>query len=113
MDEFSKTFKDALGREWTAELTVGQAGRMKDIAGVTLDELVPKPQEVKKDAAGQVPGMAPLAQFLADPFKVFALWYVMIKPQADLRNLTKEQVGDGLGPTHIEKMAFAVLRAIT
>lgn len=108
--EYSKTFKDSLGREWTAELTVAQARNMKDIAGVSLDELIPKPEEAKN--AKDVPGMLPLAQFLADPFRVFDLWYLMIKPAADKLGLTKDQVGEGIGAAEIEKVSFAVLRAI-
>ena len=106
---FSKTCP-ILGQEWTAELTVGSARRLKDIAGVTLDELVPPAPTNGKAAKDD--SLAPLAAFLGNPFKVFDAFYALIKPTADQRGITKEQIEDGIGEKEAEAMALALLRAV-
>lgn len=108
--EFSKTFKDSLGRKWTVDLTVGAARRMNDIAGASLDDLVPPAP--KKGEKPDPDGMKPLVTFLSDPFKVFDVFYTLVKPQADTLALTKEQVEEGIDSVAAEAMGLAVLRAI-
>jgi hypothetical protein len=120
--EFSKTFIDAAGRSWTVDLGVGSARRMKDIAGASLDDLVPAAPPDGKHLDKAV--MNPLVAFLSDPFKVFDAFYTLVKPQADAMGLTKEQVEEGITPYQIDKdgvkttvdpvelMAMAVLKAI-
>lgn len=120
--EFSKTFTDALGRSWTVDLSVGAARRMKDIAGASLDDLVPPQPPEGKHLDKKV--MTPLVTFLSNPFKVFDAFYALVKPQADALGLTKEQVEEGITPYQTEKegvkitvdavelMAMAVLKAI-
>ncbi len=107
---FSKTFKDSLGREWTPDLNVGIARRMKEIAGASIDELFPK---IEKDKAAQKAGLGltALGGFLGDPFLVFDVFYAMVKPVADKLGLTKDDVAEGIGDVESVLMADAVLRA--
>ena len=110
--DFSRTFTDSLGREWTVEIGLPQARRMQELAGVTIEELAPEldPKKSKGQLAG---ALAPVERFLADPFRTFDVFYALVKPLADKRGLTKEQVEEGINSEAArDGMVIAILRAI-
>lgn len=116
--EFAQTFKDSQGRAWTVELTRSNARRLKDIIGVSLEDLVPMIDGKSKRGAEE---MQPLQALFSDPFRVFDLFYTLVKPTADTLGLTKEQLddcicrykdADGKEVDATELMALAVIGAL-
>lgn len=106
--DFSKTFKDTLGREWKAELHLMNLDDLEEAIGMPLDALVPKSDKAKSD---DNPLMS-LAEFLGDPRRVFAAFYALIKPQSDKLQLDAKGVKAGLGSEEaMMSMSQAVLRA--
>ncbi len=111
--DFPKTFKDSLNREWTVEFGLPVESRMEKITGYTLDTLLPEidPQKPKD---GDEKKLTPLQQMMANPRRLFDLFYALIKPQADKLNLTREQVEEGFDTAEaIESMTLATLGSVT
>lgn len=107
--ELKKTFTDGLGREWTVEMNLPNARRMKEITGISLDHLVPAINEKKQDPQA----LMSLQEFVGDPFRVFDAFYALVKPKADERKLSKEDVENGLSNDEfVVKMTTALLGAI-
>lgn len=108
--EFSKVFTDTKDRTWDVSITVGTLGRLRDVAGVVLDDLVPK--RIKSDSVG----LAALAEFLSDSVAILQAVYAVCKPQIDKLGLTFDQFAEGFeGEKSVEvceKMAQAFLAGL-
>lgn len=104
--DYPKTFKDGAGREWNVNLTLAAGQRIKAITGKRIDDFIPK-SDVR--TAEQ---LNPFREFISDPFAVFDVFYALVKPDADAKNLSREQVLEGF-TTEVsgEAMACAVLQA--
>ena len=109
--DFSKTFTDAKGRQFTVDITVGTLPRLKAIANFELDSLIPKRASEMSDN-----GLAPLAEFLSDPVAILNVVYAACKPQIDKMGLSFDQFAEGFeGEKSVEAcqaMAQALLQAI-
>lgn len=73
-----KQFKDKQGRDWTIEVTVGSARRVRDLTGFVL--LSPDIMKTTTALAGDLVTMVDVT-------------YALCKPQADERSVTDEQFG--------------------
>lgn len=108
MADFPKTVKDSLGREWTVDVTLASAQRVKDRTGLGLNDLIPRP---KTDATAD--DVKPFQAFVSDVFRLFDVFYALIQPQADAKQLSKEQVLEGIASADVENaMTYAVLQGI-
>ena len=72
---------DREGRKWATAVSVTTIGRVKETTGVNLLEI----------AEGQL-----LPRFLDDPLLLVDVLYVVCKPQADERSVSKEGFGTKL-----------------
>ena len=106
--EFSNTFKDDKGREWTLEFSVASAKRMSDYAGVSLQQLIPQMDEKN---ASKEPDLSHLSAFLSDPFKVFDAVYSLVKAQAESRGIDKDTLAESIGFLAGRDMSLALLKA--
>lgn len=88
--DYPRTFTDGLGREWTLEFSLAAGRRLKEIAGITTEDLVPNPKSKNDQEAAR-----PLADLLGDPYQAFAVFYALVKPTADALNLTRDQLLEG------------------
>lgn len=108
--DFAKTFTDAMGRLWTVDITVGTLPRLKSVAGIVLDDLVPKKLSTG-DAA-----LMPLAEFLSDPVAILQSVYAICKPQIDKLDLTFDTFAEGFEGADsvraVEDMGKALMQAI-
>ena len=107
---YPKTFTDALGRSWTINITVGTLPRLKSVAGLSLDDIVPK-RLAKNDH-----DLMPLADFMSDPIAILQATYAVCKPQIDKAGLTFDQFAEGFegdgAVSCCERMGEALLQAI-
>ncbi len=87
--ELTKKFTDALGRVWIVNLTWTCAQRIKNEAGITLDDLIPK---TSKDAP-----MHPLHELITDGMKLFDLLWAIFRPECEAKGISKDSFGDGFG----------------
>jgi hypothetical protein len=108
--DFPTTFTDCLGRAWTVTITVGTLPRLKSVAGIELDDLIPR--RVKNDSIG----LSSLADFLSDPISILQAVYAVCKPQIDKAGLTFDQFAEGFegeqAVSACEAMAQAFLQAL-
>ena len=88
--EYPSTFTDGLGREWTLEFSLAAGRRLQEFAGVTTEDLVPNPKSKNDQEAAR-----PLADLLGDPFQAFGVFYALVKPAADAKSLTRDQLLEG------------------
>jgi len=79
-----KTFSDSASRQWTIQLTIDSAKRVRDLMGVNLLE----------PEAGEPPLITRLG---TDEILLCDVLYCLIKPQADALNISSEQFGQALG----------------
>ncbi len=84
-----KKFTDALGRVWIVNLTWTTAQRIKNEAGITLDDLIPK--------SGKDTSMHPLHELITDGMKLFDLLWAIFRPECESKGITKDSFGDGFG----------------
>jgi len=107
---FSNKFMDSAGRNWTCELGLAVEDRMKELSGYTLDDLAPKIGEKQRPTPEQI---GPISDFCGDFRKQFEVFYAMVKPTADKRGMTRDQVRAEFSDTaSLMAMSQAVLRAI-
>ena len=108
--DFPKTFTDAIGRRWTVDISVGTLPRLKSVAGVVLDDLVPKKLDMGDKALG------PFADFLSDPVAILQAVYAVCKPQIDKLGLTFDTFAEGFegddSVRAVEDMGKALMQAI-
>lgn len=90
------SFTDALGRTWTVEITVATLKRIRALAGVDLLEA----------AGGSL-----LDRLVSDPVLLADVIYACVKPQADERKMTDEDVGRALTGDAIDHATNALLAA--
>jgi hypothetical protein len=90
------SYTDAHGRAWSVEITVATLKRVRALAGVDLLEA----------AGGSL-----LDRLVADPVLLADVLYAVVKPQADERKLTDEDVGRGLTGDAIDHATSALLDA--
>lgn len=76
-----KTFKDKSGREWIIEITVGSMRRVKSLLDIKLTDAI----------SGDL-----MQRLCSDEILMADLLYVLCKPQADIREVSDEQFGEGL-----------------
>lgn len=108
--EPSRTFKDALDREWTIEISLANARRMKDEAGIAIEQFAP---DMSGNTKSQQAALEPVVAFLGDPFACFAAFYGLCKPQADKLELTRDQVLEGFpDDASVERMVASLLAAV-
>lgn len=89
-------FKDTAGREWLVTISVAEVRRVRRTLSVNLADL----------QAGK------LLEQLSDPVTLVDVLYVLIEPQAFLRNLTDEQFGQAMGGDVLTAAATALLEAL-
>jgi hypothetical protein len=98
--DLPKTFTDSLGRAWTVTIVWSTCKRIKDIAGVVVDDLILK----KK---GEDP-LSPFVKLVTDPEALLAVLWAICKPQCDAAKIELGDFCDGIvGNTLIDaKNAF-------
>jgi hypothetical protein len=106
----SRTFTDGLGREWTIEISLANSRRMKEAAGISIEQLAP---DMSGNAKSQKEAIEPVLTFLGDPFRAFAAFYGLVKPAADERKLSMDQVLEGFpDEASVERMVQAIMAAV-
>lgn len=106
---FSRTFTDALKREWTVTIDMTNDDRLEAITGVSLVNLIP----VSKKKGSKEPGdFTTLGEFMSDPYAIFNAFYALVKPDADRLGLDRQGVKAGIDGKTAELMGRAILRAI-
>lgn len=108
--ELSRTFKDGLDREWTIEISLASGRRMREVAGISIEQLAP---DLSGNAKSQQEALEPALLFLGDPSRAFEAFYGLVKPAADARGLSKDQVLEGFpDEAPVERMVQALLGAV-
>jgi len=79
-----KTFTDAAGRTWTISLTIDAVKRVRDLLDVNLLE----------PESGDPPLITRIG---TDVIMMVDIIYCLIKPQAELQNITDAEFGQALG----------------
>lgn len=97
------TFKDTGGREWTVELTIGSARRVKSLAGVDL--LNPHVPAERKGASPKVAGVVTL---MSDLETLGDVLFAICKPQAEERDVSDEQFADLFNADTVEEATEAL-----
>jgi len=107
--DFPKMFQDGKSRIWMVEISVGTLPRLKTVANLSLDDLVPK--QMSKSS-----NLESLGEFIRDPLAILQATYAICKPQIDKLDLTFDQFAEGFegegSVTAVEAMGLAVLQAI-
>lgn len=107
---YPKTFTDAMGRQWTVNITLQNDDVLEAVTGVSLVNLIPSGSDKsKKDADG---GMGPLNDFLADPYKRLNSFCALVDPQMKAAGLTIKDIKAGMDGEVEEKMTNAILMAV-
>lgn len=91
-------FEDAEGREWSLKITVNDIRRVRRILG----------EDLLKDNVEQM-----LSRLMADPVLLVDVIYVLVKPQADNRDLSDEDFGRSLYGDALDRATQAFLDALT
>lgn len=109
---FPQIFTDAAGREWNVQFGFPVESRMEQIVGITLDDLIPE-IDPKEKLKAQDKRLMPLQKLMTDGKKLFAMFYALVKPQADKLGLTKEQVEEGFSTeASISAMVDAIVGSV-
>lgn len=107
---YPKTFADAMGRQWTVDITLQNDDALEAVTGVSLVNLIPSGSaKSKKDATG---GMGQLDDFLADPYKRLNSFCALVDPQMKAAGLTIKDIKAGMDGETEEKMTNAILMAV-
>lgn len=108
--DVSCTFTDKLKRSWTIVIDMTNDDRIEAITGVSLVNLIPVSKS-KKD--GKEPGdFSALAELISDPYRVFDVFYAIVKPDADALGIDRQGVKAGLDLATTAKMGQSLMRAI-
>jgi hypothetical protein len=106
--EYPRTFTDGLGREWTLEFSLAAGRRLQEFAGVTTEQLVPDPRAKNKEDA-----VLPVVNLLGDPFQAFGVFYALVKPAADAKGLSRDQLLEGFTDDSVsERLSKAIIGAL-
>lgn len=106
----ARTVVDALNRTWIVTIDMTNDDRLEAVTGTSLVNLVPI-GEPKKNAKKNG-DFATLAEFMADPYRVFDAFYALIKPQADKLGLDRNAVKAGVDAATAAKIWVAIVRAV-
>lgn len=83
------SFKDKTGASWDLSLTLGDFRRVKSMLGIDLLNIMEPRPNAAKDAQGR--SMPLITELDLDLPMTSDVVYVLLKPQADERNITDEQ----------------------
>lgn len=108
--EFSRTFKDALGREWTVEISVATLRRLAEAPlSFTLDQIIPK--AVKKGSEQAV--VASYQAFLDDDLRFADVLFAILRPAADKLGMSQQEFEQGLSGEANQRAILAFHAAFT
>lgn len=94
-----QVFRDRMGREWVLELNVAQVSAVKAIAGVDLWKAFDEQ-------------LKPLAELMSDLGKVCEVLFALVRKQAEQRQITAEQFGEGLAGDSLQGAAEALAQEL-
>lgn len=94
-----KTFADNAARTWAITVNVAAVKRCRDLLGINLLEIA--------DQKGKL-----LERIIEDPCILCDILFVLVKPEADARNVTDEEFGRGLGGDVLDAATDALLGEI-
>ena len=94
-----KTFRDALGREWSLTINVAALKRVNDALGLDLTQIVDPDSDVVKKLTG-------------DMFLLFECLCTLLQPQLEQHSVSPEAFGESLDEESTEKAATALFEAI-
>ncbi len=109
---FSRTFKDALGREFTVTLTLANDDLVEAACGVSIINLVPSQTKKRKGASDDDFGLTPLGELLGDPYAVLAVVWALVEADAKARGIDRASFKSGLDEKTAVAMGFALQRAL-
>jgi hypothetical protein len=112
LSDSPRTFTDALSRSWTVTIDMSNDDRLEAVTGASLIDLVPVSKPKKGGKEKEAGDFATLAEFMADPYRVFEAFYVLIKPQSDALGIDRQGVKAGIDEATAVKMGSAIMRAI-
>lgn len=95
-----RTFQDSKGREWTVEITIATAKRLRDLLDV---DLIAAYSDENDDL---------FQRLSVDPFLLCNVVYVVCKPQADAEGVSDEQFGEAMSGQPIENATEALLEEL-
>lgn len=93
-----KTFTDAKGREWSIELSIAVADRVKEATGV--------------DFLAVWKGQLACLEQLEDPVTLYRTLFCLCEAQAKERQLSAEQFGEGLAGDPVSAAVAALLKEL-
>ena len=89
-----KTFKDNEGRTWTVKVNISTVKRVKSLLGINIFDAI------EKDL---------IARLVTDTILLVDVLYVICKPEAEQKNVSDEQFGEGLAGDAITAATTALL----
>ena len=92
-----KTFKDNEGRTWTVKVNIATVKRVKSLLGINIFDAI------EKDL---------IARLVSDTILLVDVLYVICKPEAELKNVSDEQFGEGLAGDVITAATTALLEEL-
>ena len=92
-----KTFKDNEGRTWTVKVNISTVKRVKSLLGINIFDAI------EKDL---------IARLVSDTILLVDVLYVICKPEAELKNVSDEQFGEGLAGDVITAATTALLEEL-
>ncbi len=91
--EFSKTFKDALGREWAVEISTATLRRLaQPPLAFQLEEVMPAKVDVNNPQAA----IDRYQKFIDDDLRFGDVVFAIVKEQADKQGVNQSQFEEGL-----------------
>ncbi len=92
-----KTFKDNEGRTWTVKVNIATVKRVKSLLGINIFDAI------EKDL---------IARLVSDTILLVDVLYVICKPEAEQKNISDEQFGEGLAGDVITAATTALLEEL-
>jgi len=92
-----KTFKDNEGRTWTVKVNISTVKRVKSLLGINIFDAI------EKDL---------IARLVTDTILLVDVLYVICKPEAEQKNVSDEQFGEGLAGDAITAATTALLEEL-
>ena len=92
-----KTFKDNEGRTWTVKVNISTVKRVKSLLGINIFDAI------EKDL---------IARLVSDTILLVDVLYVICKPEAEQKNVSDEQFGEGLAGDVITAATTALLEEL-
>ncbi len=92
-----KTFKDNEDRTWTVKVNISTVKRVKSLLGINIFDAI------EKDL---------IARLVTDTILLVDVLYVICKPEAEQKNVSDEQFGEGLAGDAITAATTALLEEL-